>query len=510
MPATEHSDAELVAQSLAGDRDAFGRIVARYQSLICSLAYSAMGSLGESEDLSQETFITAWTHLSKLGEPQKLRSWLCGIARNLIHDAFRRQGREPAHAAEQLETMFESASLEPLPPERAIGREEEAILWRSLERIPEIYREPLVLFYREHKSIEAVAQNLELSEDAVKQRLSRGRKMLQEQVLAFVEGALERTNPGKAFTIGVLAALPVMTISAKAATLGAAAAKGSASAKAATATGVLGAILSPAMIFLGNYISYRTSVDAAHSDEERRHIKGIYRKAMVFVMGFFAVLAAPTIWICRDQKDLSLLFGLLFVEVVVIYVLTVLISVIKGLGGWHRNLAGLLAKEFGGNFPKPLWEYRSRLSFLGLPLIHIRLGDRFDLLRGPVKAWIAFGALRAYGGLFAFGALAVAPISIGLCGIGLITIGGITFGLLAHGAISFGALGFGGLAIGFCSSGGCALAWRAAGRRGDCARFCSRRHGARRPSQQRNRHAIHPIKCIVPIRPPRWQSYHPV
>ncbi|HZQ47312.1 MAG TPA: sigma factor, partial [Verrucomicrobiae bacterium] len=83
MAATEYSDAELVARSLAGDRDAFGRIVARYQNLICSLAYSAMGSLGQSEDLSQETFITAWTNLSHLAEPAKLRSWLCGIARNL-------------------------------------------------------------------------------------------------------------------------------------------------------------------------------------------------------------------------------------------------------------------------------------------------------------------------------------------------------------------------------------------------------------------------------------------
>src|SRR5580704_6663578 len=163
MSATEINDAELVARSLAGDRDAFGRIVSRYQNLICSVAYSAMGSLGESEDLSQETFITAWLQLGKLSEPAKLRPWLCGIARNLIHDTFRRQGREPAHAAESLETADESASVEPLPLDQAIGREEEAILWRSIERIPELYREPLVLFYREHRSIEAVAQHLELS-----------------------------------------------------------------------------------------------------------------------------------------------------------------------------------------------------------------------------------------------------------------------------------------------------------------------------------------------------------
>ena len=188
MFAAAHNDAELVSESLSGNRDAFGQIVAQYQSLICSLAYSATGSLSQSEDLAQETFLAAWKQLADLREPEKLRAWLCGIARNLINYSLRRQGREPSHSAESLETVDEPPSLEPLPPDQAIGREEEAILWRSLERIPPLYREPLVLFYREHQSIERVALNLELSEDAVKQRLSRGRKLLHEQVLAFVEG----------------------------------------------------------------------------------------------------------------------------------------------------------------------------------------------------------------------------------------------------------------------------------------------------------------------------------
>lgn len=459
MPAKEYGDAELVTQSLAGDRDAFGRIVARYQTLICSLAYSAIGSLGESEDLSQETFITAWTHLGRLTEPRKLRSWLCGIARNLINDACRRQGREPAHAAESLETAPESASLAPLPPEQAIGKEEEAILWRSIERIPEIYREPLVLFYRENRSIEQVAGALELSEDAVKQRLSRGRKLLHEEVLAFVEGALERTNPGKAFTIAVLAALPALTISAKAATLGAAAAKGSGSAKAAAATGVLGALLTPLLILLGNYFGYRMSLDSAHTESERGHIKSLYRKIFAQVLRIFAVLVVPTIWLCRRQNDYSLLFSMLFVELVIVYVLTSFCSVIRTIPMQHRYLTRLIADEYKGNLPKPSWEYRSRMSFLGLPLVHIRLGDRFDLLRGPVKAWIAIGGNCAIGGLVAIGGLAIAPVSLGGCAVGLVTVGGIVAGLFTMGALSFGLLAFGGMCLGLWSLGGFALAW---------------------------------------------------
>src|ERR1041385_3584251 len=93
------TDTELVARSLVGNSEAFGQIVARYQSLICSLAYSATGSLGQSEDLAQETFITAWKHLGRLRERNKLRAWLCGIARNRINSSLRRDGREPVHKA---------------------------------------------------------------------------------------------------------------------------------------------------------------------------------------------------------------------------------------------------------------------------------------------------------------------------------------------------------------------------------------------------------------------------
>jgi len=209
MEMTERSDAQLVAESLAGNREAFGQIVSRYQSLVCSLAYSATGSLSQSEDLAQETFFTAWKQLGELREPSKLRAWICGIARNLINNFLRAQGREPSHHAEPLEEAGESQSAEPLPVDRVICREEAAILWRSLERIPELYREPLVLYYREQRSIEAVARDLDLTEETVRQRLARGRKLLHEEVLAVVETALERTAPTKAFTLAVVAALPL-------------------------------------------------------------------------------------------------------------------------------------------------------------------------------------------------------------------------------------------------------------------------------------------------------------
>ena len=457
-----NNDAELVGGSLAGNRDAFGKIVSRYQSLICSLAYSATGSLGQSEDLAQETFIIAWKRLGHLRERAKLRAWLCGIARNRINNFLRREGREPIRMAEPLDSLPESPSPGPLPADQTISNEEQAILWRSLERIPEIYREPLILFYREHQSIEAVALHLDLTEDTVKQRLSRGRKLLQEQVLAFVEGALERTNPGPAFTLGVLAALPALTISAKAAALGVAAAKGAATVKAAGVAGLFGAISSPLLAISGNYASYRMSLDEAQSDEERGHVKRMFRNSLVTSLVISAVLAFPLYFTLPNRGDASLFWSLLFCQTIAIYFLTMAGFVFRTLAARRRYMAGLLADQYAGEFPPAAYEYRSRLSLLGLPLVHVRLGDRFDVLRGPVKAWIAIGSSHAVGVIFASGGIAIAPLSFGGIAIGLLPFGAIGVGLVSLGAISLGWWSYGGLAFGWQVFCGCGVAWQAA------------------------------------------------
>jgi RNA polymerase sigma factor (sigma-70 family) len=462
----EQNDVELVGESLSGNRDAFGQIVARYQSLVCSLAFSATGSLDQSEDLAQETFVTAWKQLAGLREPEKLRAWLCGIARNLINNSLRKHGREPSHRAESLEEISESHSPDPLPAEQAISNEEAAILWCSLEKIPETYREPLVLFYREHQSIEAVAKNLDLSEDAVKQRLSRGRKLLHEEVLAFVEGALARTNPGQAFTLGVLATLPALTISAKASTVGAAAMKGGATATGAGLIGLLGAILFPLLAFLNLFRVWRWSHKAARSDRERKVYMIFYPMLAGSIVIF--ILLANLLMSRGDSlvKTSPSLFAGLITGLILGYPLLLIPICIWFYRAVKKLALELPAVEVATRPKTPFWEYRSRFQLLGLPFIHIRAGG---WQRGrpvkelkPVKAWIAADGAFAFGVLFAYGAVAVAPVSIGACAIGLFSYGAMAVGALVVGGFGFGIWVFGAFAFGWQASAGCAIAWNIA------------------------------------------------
>jgi RNA polymerase sigma factor (sigma-70 family) len=464
IPTVPQNDAELVAASLSGNRDAFGQIVSRYQSLVCSLAYSATGSLSQSEDLAHDTFVTAWKQLRDLREPAKLRAWLCGIARNLIHSFLRREGREPSHRAESLEEISEGPSPEPLPVDTTISKEEAAILWRSLEKVPELYREPLILFYREHQSVEAVAAKLDLTEDAAKQRLSRGRKLLQEQFLNFVEGALAQTSPGPTFTLSVMSALPGLAFSAKAAALGTAAAKSSAAAKSAGLMGLLGAFLTPLLVIFGNYASYKISMDEAQTDIERFHIKRLFRISLLITLALSVILAVPLlIWTNRHQQGFTTFFGIFFSQTLVVYFLTMLALVIASLSHRKKYLMKILAEKYQGVFPPAAFEYRSRLGLFGLPLIHVRLGDRFDVMRGPVTGWIAVGGSHSIGVIFASGGVAIAPISFGGIGIGLLTFSAVGIGLVSFSAIAVGVWAFGALAFGWQICCGCGAAWQAAG-----------------------------------------------
>ncbi len=196
-------DASLFARSRGGDVAAFGHLIERHHNLVCAIAYSRTGDRAISEDVAQETFLAAWKGLSGLREPEKLRGWLCGIARNLAEKSTRSRRREVVDVT----TIEGELAGDQGPLSAMLTKEIETTVWAALEELPETYREPLVLFYREQQSIKQVADGLGLSEDTAKQRLSRGRQSLRESVAELVEKTLQEGRPRKAATAAVLAAI---------------------------------------------------------------------------------------------------------------------------------------------------------------------------------------------------------------------------------------------------------------------------------------------------------------
>ena len=174
------TDTQLVARALAGDARAFGALVTRYRDLAVSVAYAATGDVGLAEDLAQEAFVVAWRRLGSLADRERFAPWLCGIVRHVAQSERRHRRRHaPGGSPEVLDAL---AAARPSPLEEAIARQSLARTWRAIRALPARYREPLVLYCRLDHSHARVAESLGLSEETVRQRVSRARQKLRDQV----------------------------------------------------------------------------------------------------------------------------------------------------------------------------------------------------------------------------------------------------------------------------------------------------------------------------------------
>jgi RNA polymerase sigma factor (sigma-70 family) len=287
---------ELLRRSAAGDKEAFGFLVERHQTLVYAVTYSLTGSMEKSEELGQETFLQAWLNLRQLRDPGRFRAWLCTIARNLASRTGRNQAHDVLTDAGPLEEAAVPAE-EPGPVEMLISRERQEMVWAALRRIPLKYREPMVLFYSAGRSVREVADELELSEHVVCQRLYRGRQLLNAEVAAFVEDTLSRAAPGNAFAIAVVAALPAIATPTAGAGVAGTVAKGAAAAKTVLGVGfgsatlgaiigLLGGILGWIGGLLGGILGTRADIRRAKSPRERRFVArlGLLMGLLVIVL----------------------------------------------------------------------------------------------------------------------------------------------------------------------------------------------------------------------------------
>jgi zinc protease len=271
-----------------GEHEAFEELVRRYQGFVASLAYSDTGDFALSEDIAQQVFLTAWQRQSELRDPGHIAAWLAGIARNLLRRAYRSRCRE---AAARTNLALASPTQQVTPAEQAIKQEEQRLLWSILEQIPANYREPLILYYREQHSVAEVALLLRLSEEAVKQRLARGRKMIRQEVARFVEDTLQKTRPGARFTATVLASLPIANKTA-----GAAAGALFSKVLASLSLANLGAGLGTLGGFGAAGLSHWHSLRRASSRVERRVLWLFFLLAVALAAGEMGIETIAPIW----------------------------------------------------------------------------------------------------------------------------------------------------------------------------------------------------------------------
>ena len=175
----EQPDETLIRQILGGNTAAFELLMRRYNERLYRTARSIVRDEGEAEDVMQQAYVNAFTHLRQFNGSARFSTWLTRIAINEALARVRRRGRYEAFD-EDLSIVEPMMMQHPSqnPERQAFARELAGLLEWAIDRLPNGRREVFVLREVEGLSTAEVAECLGVSEDVVKTRLSRGRAQL--------------------------------------------------------------------------------------------------------------------------------------------------------------------------------------------------------------------------------------------------------------------------------------------------------------------------------------------
>ena len=167
-PLDTQSEQQLIQACRAGDKTAYAWLVRKYSRGVFAICMGILGNTHDAEDIAQEALIRGYTRIGRLRDTDQFKTWIFRIARNLCIDFLRRRriGKEALvkHQAER-ERLDQ--------PEQDFG-----FLERAIARLPEKYRLPLMLYYFQEQSTDAVAEALGISPAGVCSRLCRARQKL--------------------------------------------------------------------------------------------------------------------------------------------------------------------------------------------------------------------------------------------------------------------------------------------------------------------------------------------
>lgn len=196
------SDEQLVRLALDGDEDAFTILVRRYQRRLTAFLGQLVGDVELARELSQETFIRAWSALDRFDPKYRFSTWLFRIGHNLGIDHLRRRRLKTVSLyrndrdGDEVELVVEDLSKDPL------GHFENAELALSLKQaIAELrpeYRELVMLRHFGCLSYQEIAEFKEMPLGTVKNKLFRAHSVLRKALAPFCEtgGAMRGGHGG--------------------------------------------------------------------------------------------------------------------------------------------------------------------------------------------------------------------------------------------------------------------------------------------------------------------------
>lgn len=187
---SELQDDEIVGRVLAGETALFEILMRRYNQRLYRMARVILRNDTEAEDVMQDAYVRAYTHLNQFAGKAAFSTWLTRIA---IHEALARKRRGARF--EELDAMTTNGdsmpmlkSSDPNPEDSTARVETRRLLEDAIDRLPEAYRTVVVLREVEEMSVSDTAVSLGVTEAVVKTRLHRAHAMLRKELYAQAKG----------------------------------------------------------------------------------------------------------------------------------------------------------------------------------------------------------------------------------------------------------------------------------------------------------------------------------
>jgi RNA polymerase sigma-70 factor (ECF subfamily) len=180
------TDHQLVEQTLAGSDEGFRTLVARHERSVYNLLVRMLRNPAVAEELAQETFLKAFTHLRSFDPRYKFSNWILRIAHNAAIDAIRRRGPQELSLDEpdpREQARLDALLVDPKSGAAAASLEQQDVgrmLQAAMDRLRPEYRQAVVLRYQEDLSYEEISEITGWPLGTIKSHLHRARTEMAE------------------------------------------------------------------------------------------------------------------------------------------------------------------------------------------------------------------------------------------------------------------------------------------------------------------------------------------
>jgi RNA polymerase sigma-70 factor (ECF subfamily) len=174
-------EAQWIAEAKTGDKDAFAKLVEKYQRPVYSVCYRMLGTPTAAEDAAQEAFIRAYLALDRYDPNRSFATWILSIASNYSIDQLRKKKVIVLSMDNEKYGWMAPPDPGPSPEKAALDKEKNALVQAILSDLPETDRAAVILQFWHDYSYDEIAETLGLSSSAVKSRLFRARRVMAEK-----------------------------------------------------------------------------------------------------------------------------------------------------------------------------------------------------------------------------------------------------------------------------------------------------------------------------------------